>query len=100
MIKTRQAAALVAAIAFTAAFAGGGFAQSAEDLKNDEKTPGDVLVYGMGYAGQRFSPLTQINKDNVTRLVPMWAYSITDNRGAEAFPIIKDGVIYTTAHNA
>ena len=100
MIKTRQAAALVAAIVFTAAFAGGGFAQLAEDLKNDEKTPGDVLVYGMGYAGQRFSPLTQINKDNVTRLVPMWAYSITDNRGAEAFPVIKDGVIYTTAHNA
>jgi alcohol dehydrogenase (cytochrome c) len=100
MIKTRPAVALVAAIAFTAAFAGGGFAQSAEDLKHDEKTPGDVLVYGMGYAGQRFSPLTQINKDNVTRLVPMWAYSITDNHGAEAFPVIKDGVIYTTAHNA
>ena len=70
------------------------------ELKNDHLTPGDVLVYGMGYAGQRYSPLTQINKENVARLVPVWAYSITDNRGAEAFPVVKDGVIYTTAHNA
>ena len=46
-------------------FAGGALSQSADDLKNDEKTPGDVLVYGMGYSGQRYSPLTQINKDNV-----------------------------------
>jgi len=100
MIKARQAASLVAAVAFTAVFAGGAFAQSAADLKNDQATPGDVLVYGMGYAGQRYSPLTQINKQNVGKLVPMWGYSITDNRGAEAFPVIKDGVIYTTAHNA
>ena len=31
--------------------------------------------------------------------VPKWAYSINDSRGAEAFPVVKDGVIYTTAHN-
>ena len=24
-------------------------AQTADDLKNDHQTPGDVLVYGMGY---------------------------------------------------
>ena len=74
--------------------------QSAQQLIDDAKTPDDVLVYGMGYSGQRFSPLTKINKSNVKKLVPMWAYSIADNRGAEAFPVIKDGVIYTTAHNA
>ena len=28
-------------------------AQSADDLKNDEKTPDNVLVYGMGYSGHR-----------------------------------------------
>ena len=100
MVKTKRATSLVTAAAFTAVFAGGAFAQSADDLKNDDKTPGDVLVYGMGYAGQRYSPLTQINKQNVGKMVPMWAFSITDNRGAEAFPVIKDGVIYTTAHNA
>ena len=66
--------------------ADGACAQTADDLKNDQLTPGDVLVYGMGYPGQRYSPLTQINKENVSRLVPMWGYSMTDNRGAEGIP--------------
>ena len=88
------AALLSAAIPFAA------LAQTAEDLRNDEKRPGDVLVYGMGYAGQRFSPLSQINKDNARRLVPVWAYSLSDLQGGEAFPLVKDGVIYVTTHNS
>ena len=100
MIKLRQAMPLFVTFALTAGLAGGALAQTADDLTNDQKTPGNVLVYGMGYAGQRYSPLTKINKGNVKKLVPMWAYSMADNRGAEAFPVVKDGVIYTTAHNA
>jgi alcohol dehydrogenase (cytochrome c) len=73
-------------------------AQSADDLKNDDKTPGDVLTYGMGYSQQRYSPLTHINRDNVKRLVPAWSYSMSDNRGQEAQPLIKDGIIYLTDH--
>jgi alcohol dehydrogenase (cytochrome c) len=73
-------------------------AQSADDLKNDEKTPGDVLTYGMGYGQQRYSPLTGINRDNVKRLVPAWSYSMADNRGQQAQPLIKDGIIYLTDH--
>jgi alcohol dehydrogenase (cytochrome c) len=88
------AALLSAAIPFAA------LAQTADDLRNDRKTPGDVLVYGMGYSGQRFSPLSQITKDNVRRLVPVWAYSLSDLQGGEAFPLVKDGVIYVTTHNA
>jgi alcohol dehydrogenase (cytochrome c) len=75
-------------------------AQTADDLKNDEKTPGDVLVYGMGYSAQRFSPLSQINKENAGKLVPVWAYSMGDIRGAEGFPVVHDGVIFTTTHNS
>jgi alcohol dehydrogenase (cytochrome c) len=75
-------------------------AQTSQDLKADATTPADVLVYGMGYSGQRFSPLTQINKENVSRLVPVWAYSLADLQGGEGFPLVKDGVIYMTTHNA
>src|ERR1700726_3339883 len=75
-------------------------AQTADDLRNDAATPGDVLVYGMGYSGQRYSPLAQINKENVSKLVPVWAYSLADLQGGEAFPLIKDGVVYATTHNA
>jgi len=73
-------------------------AQSADDLKNDDKTPGDVLTYGMGYSQQRYSPLAHINRDNVKRLVPAWSYSMADNRGQQAQPLVKDGVMYLTDH--
>src|ERR1700744_3793598 len=75
-------------------------AQTADDLKNDEKTPDNVLVYGMGYSGQRFSPLTQINKDNAGKLVPVWSYSMADLQGGENFPLVVDGVIYATNHDS
>ena len=94
----RQSMAFAALLSAALPFAA--FAQTAEDLRNDEKTPGDVLVYGMGYAGQRFSPLTQINKDTVRRLVAVWGYSLSDLQGGESFPIVKEGVIYVTTHNS
>ncbi len=75
-------------------------AQTADELKNDANTPSDVLVYGMGYAGNRYSPLTLINKENVQRLVPTWALALSDNHGGESFTLVRDGVIYATAHNA
>ena len=73
-------------------------AQSADDLKNDEQTTGDVLTYGMGYSAHRYSALTQINRDTVKRMVPAWSYSMADNRGLEAQALVKDGVIYLTDH--
>ena len=73
---------LIAAVlaALGALLVPGAQAQTAADLINDSKTTGDVLVYGMGYNAQRYSPMTKINKSNVKRLVPMWGYSMADNR--------------------
>lgn len=92
------ARALAATLCFALPLAA--HAQTAEDLKRDHLTPGDVLVYGMGYWAQRYSPLTQINRTNASRLVPKWAYSLTDNRGSEGFPVVKDGVMYVTTHES
>jgi alcohol dehydrogenase (cytochrome c) len=74
-------------------------AQTAQDLNNDHKTTSDVLMYGMGYNAQRFSPLKQINRDTVKRLVPAWSYSLNDNRGDEAQALERDGVVYITDHS-
>lgn len=41
-----------------------------EDIANDDKTPKDVLMYGMGLKGQRFSALKQVSTKNVADLVP------------------------------
>ncbi|MFD1786486.1 methanol/ethanol family PQQ-dependent dehydrogenase [Sphingomonas floccifaciens] len=68
------------------------------DLMNDAATPGDILTYGMGPRGQRFSTLTQVNAANVAKLVPAFSASLggEKQRGQEAQPIVYDGVIYVT----
>ena len=83
-----------------AALIGSVHAQSADDLKRDNLTPGDVLTYGMGYNNQRYSPLKQINADNVGKLRPVWAYSLNNPQGQESQPIVHDGVMYVTTHNS
>src|SRR6266566_3007192 len=54
----------------------------------------------MGYNLQRFSPLTQVNRDNAKNLVPIWSYSFADDRSEESQPLVYQGVIYVTTHNA
>ncbi|MEZ0496383.1 methanol/ethanol family PQQ-dependent dehydrogenase [Sphingomonas sp. IW22] len=68
------------------------------DILNDEQTPGDVLTYGMGLRGQRFSPLTKLTASNVSKLVPAFSASLggEKQRGQEAQPIVYDGMIYVT----
>ena len=71
-------------------------AQTLDDLKNDGKNTDNILTYGMGYHQQRYSPLKQINKQNVKRLVPVWNLSLDNNWGEQAQPIIYNGVMYVT----
>ena len=78
----------------------GAQAQDDQALKNDAKSTGDVLTYGMGYNNQRYSPLKQINASNVKKLVPVWAYSLNNTQSHESQPIVHDGVMYVTTHNA
>jgi alcohol dehydrogenase (cytochrome c) len=75
------------------------FAQSAADLKNAANTPDRVLTYGMSYSQQRFSTLTQINRQTVNRLVPAWSYSLESNNGEESQALVLDGVMYITSHD-
>ena len=74
-------------------------AQSDEDLRNAGKNQSEILTYGMSYGQQRFSPLNQINRQTVKRLVPAWSYSMSNNLGEESQALIKDGVMYVTSHD-
>jgi PQQ-dependent dehydrogenase, methanol/ethanol family len=69
-----------------------------DDLLNDAKSTGDVLTYGMGLQGQRFSTLDKLNPDTVKGLVPIWSFSFggEKQRGQESQPIVHDGTIYVT----
>ncbi|CCD97612.1 methanol/ethanol family PQQ-dependent dehydrogenase [Bradyrhizobium sp. STM 3809] len=90
--------ALAAGLAILASH--GASAQSADQLVKGATDTGNVLNYGMGYNLQRFSPLTQINKDNAKNLVPVWNYSFADDRSEESQPLVYQGVLYVTTHNA
>lgn len=71
-------------------------AQTSDDLKKDAAEPGNVLTYGMGYNLNRYSTLSQINKKNVARLVPVWSLSMENDFGEQAQPMVKDGVMYVS----
>jgi glucose dehydrogenase len=52
--------------------------------------------YGRDYTNQRYSPLTQVNRDNVARLVPAWTYQSGVKATFQATPIVVDGVMYVS----
>jgi alcohol dehydrogenase (cytochrome c) len=67
------------------------------DLENPK--PEDWLMYSRTYDAQRFSPLKQINRQNVGQLRIAW----TRGFGAgttETIPVVHDGVIYVAAPGA
>ena len=70
-----------------------------EDILNDEKTPGDVVNWGMGIRNHRYSELEQINTTNIGQMKPSWSFSFGDEkqRGQETQALVRDGVIYVTA---
>ena len=88
MKRFALAACLVALTPF------GASAQSADQLVKGATDTSNVLNYGMGYNLQRFSPLTQINRDNAKDLVPVWNYSLADDHSEESQPLVYQGVIY------
>ena len=63
-----------------------------------EQNDSDWLSYGRDYHEQRYSSLSQINTDNVSQLGMAWAFETDHNRGLEATPLIKDGVMYVTGN--
>ena len=75
-------------------------AQTAQELAKGASDTRNVLNYGMGYNLQRFSTLTQINKETVKKLVPVWNYSYDDNRSEESQPLVYKGVLYVTTNSA
>lgn len=58
---------------------------------------GNWLSYGRTHNEQRFSPLTQITKENVASLQPDWYFPIPNSRSLVSTPLVVDGVIYFIA---
>jgi quinoprotein glucose dehydrogenase len=78
---------------------------SAQSPKSAAATKNDWPYYGHDAGGTRYSPLTQINRENVKRLKVAWVFHTGDisdgsgrpkRSGLETTPILVDGVLYLT----
>ena len=67
---------------------------TSERIRNSEREPGNWLTYSGNYRGYRYSPLDQINTENVARLKPIWMYQISDLNQFETTPLVVDGILY------
>lgn len=59
---------------------------------------GDWLMWRRTYDGFGYSPLDQINKDNVGELRLAWAWNMTPGRTEET-PLVHDGVLFLNNRN-
>ncbi len=89
--KTGTAPAVVAGVTY-------------ERILDARSEPENWLTYYGAYNGQRYSPLDQINTENVKRIGPAWMFQAGTSgmiAGAstyafEAAPIVVDGVMYVS----
>ena len=58
--------------------------------------PKDWLSHGRTYDEQRYSPLAQIDEQNVSALGLAWSFDLASEHGVEATPLVADGVLYVT----
>ena len=70
-----------------------------KDIVNDAQNTTNVVGWGIGPQGQRYSPLDKINTSTVSKLTPAWVFSFggEKQRGQEAQPLVYNGRMFVTA---
>ncbi|MFO0687386.1 MAG: PQQ-dependent dehydrogenase, methanol/ethanol family [Myxococcota bacterium] len=66
------------------------------ELRQADRATGEWLSHGRTDHEQRFSPLDQIDVENVGELGLAWATPTGTTRGMEATPLVMDGVLYVS----
>jgi lanthanide-dependent methanol dehydrogenase len=97
MCCVERAAAIVSSFTIVASlllFAHGAAAQDLQQLSQDPK---NWPMAPRDYANTRFSPLDQINTQNVGQLSLAWSFSLGADRGQEAAPLVVNGTLYVVA---
>jgi glucose dehydrogenase len=68
-------------------------------LRQAGEDPANWLTYSRGFYNQRHSPLTEIDRSNVRRLVPKWIYQTGLSGTFQASPLVEDGKMYVSLPN-
>lgn len=71
-------------------------AVNAARLLAADSEPGNWMSNGRDYGEQRYSPLAQINTENISQLGLAWYADMDTSRGQEATPIVVDGAMYVS----
>src|SRR3954464_5118874 len=104
MVKSTFMAAFAAFLLGTTSLVFAADEVTADQLLNANSDPGNWLTHHKDYSAQRFSPLNQINKDNVKNLHVAWTMQlggiegggIWTHGGLEGTPIVQNGFMYVT----
>ena len=59
----------------------------------------DWPTYNGNVSGNRYSPLTQIDASNASRLVPKWIFSLPNSAQLQVTPVVAGGVMYVSSAN-
>jgi alcohol dehydrogenase (cytochrome c) len=81
-------------LSIVTAVAGPATAQTTAELAEDGRNTDNVTTQSMGYDRKNYSPLAQINRSTVKRLVPVWSTSLMNDAGELAAPTVYNGVMY------
>jgi alcohol dehydrogenase (cytochrome c) len=71
---------------------------SSEQIRTAGSRPDQWLTYSGSLDGRRYTPLTEITPENVSRLRVRWVrqFNVTESERSESTPIVAGGVIFTT----
>lgn len=67
-------------------------------IDNDATENKEILSWGLGTQGQRYSSLKQVNAQTIKGLVPAWSFSFggEKQRGQESQPVLHNGKMFVT----
>lgn len=72
----------------------GALVACAQMPKSSTSLTQDWPSFGRDYSSQRFSPITQINTENVKQLTEAWQYKSGVTASFQTTPIVQNGVMY------
>ena len=67
-----------------------------EALANSQQDDESWLMYGRNYSAWRYSPLDEIDTENVGRIAPAWIFQTGESGKFQTTPLVRDGVMYVT----
>jgi alcohol dehydrogenase (cytochrome c) len=59
----------------------------------------DWPTYNGDPGGNRYTTLTEINKQTVAKLAPKWMFNVPDSGLLQVTPVVVDGIMYVTTRN-